>query len=698
MEHLPPPEHGFSDIGVLEDGDVDVSQFKSIKECAYMMNFGGKDGTMELEAVGRFNPITLGLDSSNTLQKQAFNGLVQRCRIDAKKNAGKDPTHLDMMNGKFSILEEAATPKFPLDNEEYFLKLYALCYLQGKKMWFIETRTPTFRFFMDLDFEQPESLTPLKIELIAFVVNRSIKKFYVEGNTRMICCTTSFKKVQCSGCICECNGDAKCIACKGTGRTGKNAKGKECDKCGGIHPIKKKTGVHLIWPEIYVSTQQCLDMRETVIADLIGTFGQRTTPFNDWSEVVDNSVYRMSGLRMVGSRKAEVCPNCKGKRRVADEDCMECRRSGRVDRGRPYAPLFVTDADGRRDMAKEKEYEANYYLLILDTKIRTLKDATSGFLIPDGFPTAEAEEKKKNKKTPQRHTRVGIDSPESEAMQTFFKTCPQPRYADLIVTSVLKSSKASNSYLVNVSGLNCTYCQNVGRTHRSNRIYFVVSPDGIAQRCHDNSEKLEGDMKYGLCRDYVSAKMKVPTAITNLLFPEENPKDVSTVLSEVPILAKSSEIKLRSLLDAGNRLCKALYNVEWTSSSRFAAIHGERLMQVQTAMHRSDREAYLGKMIFKTFVPSAIGNRSEEDVMIALGFAEAKEAPKTQKRKVQEDLQTLTDIQDEIYQTLRNIVGVCLNGEEDLIVSQLKNGLSAVFKGPKAVKKRVVPIGTLEIL
>jgi hypothetical protein len=104
-------------------------------------------------------------------------------------------------------------------------------------------------------------------------------------------------------------------------------------------------------------------------------------------------------------------------------------------------------------------------------------------------------------------------------------------------------------------------------------------------------------------------------------------------------------------------------------------------------------------MIFKTFVPSAIGNRSEEDVMVALGFADAREAPKTQKRKIQEDIQTLTDIQDEIHQVMRNIVGVCLNSDEDLIVSQLKNGgLGAIFKGPKAVKKRVVPVGTLEIL
>ena len=449
-----------------------------------------------------------------------------------------------------------------------------------------------------------------------------------------------------------------------------------------MYPIKKKTGVHLIWPEIYVNTEQCLNMRETVIADLISTFGQRSSPFNDWTDVVDNSVYRMSGLRMVGSRKAETCPTCKGKRKVDHEDCLECRRSGRIDKGRPYAPLFVTDTNGRRDLAKEKEYETDYYKLILDTKIRTFNEITDGFVIPEGFPRMEDEKKKK--KTPQRHTRIGNTA--SEAMQSYFKTCSQPKFNELVVTSVLKSSKASNSYLVNVSGLNCTYCQNVGRCHRSNRIYFVVTPDGVAQRCHDTSETLEADMKYGLCKDYTSSKMKITSSLTNLLFPEDLP-ETSTVLSEVP--ARSSELKLRSLLDAGNRLCKDLYNTEWTSSTRFAAIHGERLMQVQTTMFKHDREATLGKMIFKTFVPGALGSK-DQDAMVALGFK--KEEPK-QKR---EELQTLTDVQDEIHAVLRNIVGVCLNGEEPQILKQLEHGLSAIFKGPKA-HKRVTNFTNLEI-
>jgi hypothetical protein len=121
-------------------------------------------------------------------------------------------------------------------------------------------------------------------------------------------------------------------------------------------------------------------------------------------------------------------------------------------------------------------------------------------------------------------------------------------------------------------------------------------------------------------------------------------------------------------------------------------------MQVQTEMMKADRDAYLGKMIFKTFIPSAIGNRSEEDVMIALGFAEARPVLKKPKKREQENFPSLTDIQDEIHQVLRNIVGVCLNGEEELIVQQLSQGLGAVFKGPKAQKKRVGAVGTLEVV
>jgi hypothetical protein len=117
--------------------------------------------------------------------------------------------------------------------------------------------------------------------------------------------------------------------------------------------------VHVIYPNIFVRKEQCLDMRESIMADLISTFGQRQVPFNSWSDVVDSAVYEKSGLRMLGSRKTEPCGKCKGKskgKNITETRCLGCENRGSVDQGRPYAVLFVADGQGKRDLEKESLY------------------------------------------------------------------------------------------------------------------------------------------------------------------------------------------------------------------------------------------------------------------------------------------------------------------------------------------------------
>ena len=730
---LPPPEKGFSDIGVLEDGDVDVSAFAELmRDCPYMMDLDGckakADGQVEVEAVGRFTPILALLfdrevvEMTRTVALRTFRGLLQRAAVTTKRNTGKEQTHIDMSGGKFHIPFVSHDPKLPLDTEDTFLKLYARAYLEGHKMWFIEQRTPVFRLFMDLDFKQPEALSAFKIEAIALVVSRSIRKFWPasapDSSFRVVCCTTAYKEEFCSGCACSCLRDslpdASCDECRGTGCTGKNRAGKACDKCNGLNPVKKKTGVHLIWPELFVTTDMCLDMRETVIADLISTFGQRSSPFNSWRDVVDAAVYQKSGLRMLGSRKTDKCKGCNGKRKADGEDCTKCGRMGRVDVGRPYAPLFVTNGSMRRDLAKEKEYEANYLTLLLDCKIRSdRKDPTPEWAVPEGAPTFCTSEDKKgssaaagHRKTPTRHTRVQVDSPEAEALQEWFRTCPQPAFRELIVTSVLKTSKATNSFIVNVTGHNCTFCQNVGRCHRSNRIFFVAGTDGIKQRCHDSADTADADMKYGLCRDYASAAMPLTPRLADLLFPRVAEHEGDSVVSDPHVLrgGRSSEVKLLTLLKVGNKLCRDLFNMDWSTSTRFASSFGDRLLQVQTQHIRRERESARSTTLFRTFHPEALGSKSESEVMRSLGFetadtgelptAPAKrarvEGPPTEADTLRESKSQIGDLKDELAQVLNNIVSVCLNAdkEEEIVQTLRERGFSGLGARAKVARKR----------
>ena len=122
---LPPPEKGFSDIGVLEDGDVNVADFSEImRECPYMMDLDGcrtkADGQVEVEAVGRFTPIWSllrfdNMELNRTDAKRRFKGLLQRSAVTTKRNTGKEQTHIDMSGGKFHIPFAPADVKFPLD-------------------------------------------------------------------------------------------------------------------------------------------------------------------------------------------------------------------------------------------------------------------------------------------------------------------------------------------------------------------------------------------------------------------------------------------------------------------------------------------------------------------------------------------------------------------------------------------------------
>jgi hypothetical protein len=103
---------------------------------------------------------------------------------------------------------------------------------------------------------------------------------------------------------------------------------------------KLKTGVHLIAPALKVDVEQCAAIRDLALPQL----KLRPLPLlNTWEDAFDLSVYKGSGLRMLGSRKIEYCKCSLG------VDCIICQGTGKVDAGRAYVVDDVLDADGKRD-------------------------------------------------------------------------------------------------------------------------------------------------------------------------------------------------------------------------------------------------------------------------------------------------------------------------------------------------------------
>jgi len=195
---------------------------------------------------------------------------------------------------------------------------------------------------------------------------------------------------------------------------------------------------------------------------------------------------------------------------------------------------------------------------------------------------------------------VPADAPEHETMQAFFRETQPAHYAHVVVDSV---KRVKDHYVVHVTGTNCRFCQNVARNHRSNRIYFYVTPKGVVQRCHDASDVLDSDMKYGLCRDYASAAYAVPPALAGILFPDVTTPD-RVQFNHVP------DAKERTLLACCNKLYRDIYSCAYTASTFFSGVSsGEKFVEIEGVL--LSRQG--APNMFTRFVADAVGQYEIQD-------------------------------------------------------------------------------------
>lgn len=527
----------------------------------------------------------------------------------------RNPTHVTMNNGRFHI---------PNENESDFLKWYAISVSLNKRVWFVEQLTPIFRFFVDLDFAQLVGIPERAIEATAKVVQMTVRNFFPtfehdesllkdDEILRAIVCTTNYKYIK--------------------AKDGK--------------PEMVKTGVHMLWPNIFVSRDNALDIRESIVVHLEQEFGKRVHPLNSWQDVVDSSVYgsgnfgtKGSGLRMVGSRKTDICNECKGKKKQNDVRCSTCLGNGRLDTGRPYFPMCVLNSFSYRDQIAEEEYRQNIHLLIIHTKVRTsFTDVPEfpKFVIPDHAPRhlSNSNRKRGRTSTAEKEAFAGIVKPYDASLKTATKYELQNSevewdiiigivrnlgvYKDVTLSKVTTNSKRSQ-YIVHVSGDMCRYCHNIKREHASNRIFFVIDASGIAQRCHDGATEPSDDMQYGLCKDYNGILGRIPQNLVAQLFPSCSA--AKTLLPsaqfddenvELGLKRISNDRKLRKLFHIGDALCQEVYKVNWSETLRTS--NGEHVIARQNEMMTLSRSAAIsvGDDRYTSYQyalnPSALGSR-----------------------------------------------------------------------------------------
>jgi hypothetical protein len=487
----------------------------------------------------------------------SINNLKNKFKLwtkDKERHANEKETHNAMNSGKLVI-------QFGREEDE-FIEYYAKCLLAGKRMYFVEKTNylwpiGCFRLYIDLDFQQLQGITERGIEAASCVCASTVASFFKTKSHTIVASTTYANKTQVS---------------------------KE-----GIRVPQIKTGVHLYWPNHVVTAHQILNIRLSVLASLTEAFGLRCPPeMNSWENVFDESVYdkpsgkRGAGLRMIGSCKTEACSSCNEKKIGPNGlRCEKCYGSGKTDVtdtegrvGRPYMMLCVLnepDAHNKvsaRNYEWERRYRDDMHLLIQHTKIRssvTPETLDNSFDMPAGCPTYEAEAAKKKKSTGTREREITLSDPINLELQKIIRAGFGNLYSRVVVRKSTRAAKGLH-YTVSVTGLNCRFCQNINREHNSNNIYFVVSKDGIFQRCFDDGPRT-AEMQFSSCKDYNGGGIPLSSEAIGILWPQE-----TFTFSE-----PASSFEIKALLNTAEYLCNTLYGASWTSTLGFKSKRAGKL-------------------------------------------------------------------------------------------------------------------------
>jgi len=371
---------------------------------------------------------------------------------------------------------KAAATHFLLDGgiwgvpkEQYpeFLNLLAVDLQNGEKHYICENRTPVFKFICDIDLFDDAVISIEQISKVVSVIQEVVTEYY--GEKKVVVCGADSKTVK------------KTVS--------------ETDGSFGQKEIELvKSGFHLVWPDIWITTETAKNLRIHFIKKIIEKFGERES-YNTWDDVVDLAVYQDNGLRMVGCRKMAICKSCKNKREFRDT-CLTCESTGKVDENRVYTPKAVLGNC-------EKTYFssiANYSVMLYELSIYNYNDNPETPVLKE-IPVVEQKRKKKELCQDQLALKV----------EAFIKKNYKETHGKI---KVVKFTKQQDCFYAEPDD---NFCINVDRNHTSSGVYFHITSSGISQKCYCKRETLDG-RSHGMCKNFSTTVVPLPKALQTLLF------------------------------------------------------------------------------------------------------------------------------------------------------------------------------------
>ena len=398
----------------------------------------------------------------------------------------------------------------------------------------VERRDPVFRMFFDIDMTTSASQAELwsqdsRVLEVAAMVMVTVKRFYEGG---MPCAENAFDTSQLLAAMtCMLSFPDKPRAKPGTD--------------------KLKWGLHIHFPRLYVTSDMALQMHGAVASDL-----QKRWPVEEgqplWLQIVDPCVYVDAGLRMVFSCKVlehrvpDPTSVYEPRYRVWFQggsaggklaaDILE--EDGQIDAKwcHRMVSMFSIRAPSRRvrdfdvtvcDFDTEAAMEGEDVLADSPEEGMNLVRIFRRFRVPLNCPqpmqlaTSNGDRRKRKRRAPtdpaagrgqalarndgnliRMHLgpETARDSTEVRDRSLLELICltiqSRPgwsEYRDIEIKSVRKRRGTRPTYQVLVWGTGSRYCMLRADAHLSNHIFFLMTPQGISQRCHDEDCKVAPD-------------------------------------------------------------------------------------------------------------------------------------------------------------------------------------------------------------
>lgn len=259
-----------------------------------------------------------------------------------------------------------------------------------------------------------------------------------------------------------------------------------------------KTGVHLNWHGFVVNQASACALREHILVAL-----HTAKPGTDWAAVVDDSVYgdpktgtRGSGFRLPWSHK---------------------KTKGVVEG--PYLPVFRWTRKPLSTMLRLDPDVTPELLAEMTVRVEAEDAPTVVVHPPSRIAAREGTFSKVETKDEVR------DDVLTAHLEAFVRTTMEGQ-ASARVTKVFKHK---DQFLISTTS---KYCENLGREHGSNHVWFYASGDVIAQKCFCRCETLEG-RREGFCKDFLGKRYQLPADIRRMLYPTPPSKKPPPVTKKI---------------------------------------------------------------------------------------------------------------------------------------------------------------------